>query len=153
MTQVTPTCTCWRLPTEDGRVLPMQFVCLHDEVRVTLVDGTVAQGFSTGADWWGTPEGPQVLMDVEPDDGEYVVFEEGQVVTAQPVGGYTERSAFDNGLAQLITAAAQGASGDDYIAMVVSDHVTVEVSVTRHEWGCSPPARPGWWAGRGPSSA
>jgi len=131
----------------------MQFVCLHDEVRVTLVDGTVAQGFSTGADWWGTPEGPQVLMDVEPDDGEYVVFEEGQVVTAQPVGGYTERSAFDNGLAQLITAAAQGASGDDYIAMVVSDHVTVEVSVTRHEWGCSPPARPRWRAGHEPSSA
>lgn len=149
MTQVT-SCTCWHLPTEDGRVLPMTFVCLHGEVRVTLVDGTATQGFSTGADWWGTPQGPRVLMDVEPDGAECVIFEEVQVATAQPVGGYTERSAFDEDLAHLITAAAQGGTGDS-IAMIVSDHVSVEVSVTRHEWGCSPPARPRWRTGREPA--
>lgn len=141
MTQVTASCTCWRLPTEDGRLLPMTYVCLHDEVRVTLKDGTRVQGFSTGADWWGTPEGPQVYMDVEPDGAEIVVFEEDQVVTAQPVGGCTDRIAFDADLARLVTAAAQGAKSDS-IAIIVSEHVSVEVSVTRHEWGCSPPARP-----------
>jgi hypothetical protein len=130
----------------------MTFVCLHDEVRVTLVDGTVAQGFSTGADWWGTPEGPQVLMDVEPDGAEIVIFEEGQVATAQPVGGYTQRGRFEHDLAHLITEAAQGASGDS-IAMIVSEHVSIEVTVTRHEWGCSPPVRPRWRTGHEPSPA
>lgn len=152
MNDLEPSCTCWRLPTEDGRVLPMTFVCLHDEVRVTLRDGTAAQGFSTGADWWGTPEGPQVYMEIEPPGADCLIVEEGQVATAHPVDGYTDRRSFDKALARLITSAANGEHGDS-VAIIVSDHATVEVTVTRHEWGCSPPARPRWRTEHEPSPA
>jgi hypothetical protein len=55
-------------------------------------------------------------------------------------------------VARLIAAAAHGEGGDS-IAMIVSDHVSVEVTVTRHEWGCSPPARPRWRPGHEPATA
>lgn len=132
------TCTCWRLPTADGRVLPMRFACLHDEIRVTTRTGQTIQGFSFGAEWFGGPDGPEALLQVDPEGGDSVILEETAIETLTPVEGRPDRSAVLDEVSGLIDRAAAGEQVDD-LWLVVGDHETIEVTVRRHVHPCAPP--------------
>ena len=134
-------CSCWRLPTEHGEILPLAYVCAHDEVRLALTDGRVVQGFSLGADWWSGPYGPEVWMEIERSGDESVIVAKTDITSATPVGGYTDRTEFF----ALVQGMIDGrVDREDPIRLIVDEHTTIEVTVEAHSLACAPPRHPRW---------
>jgi hypothetical protein len=133
-----PTCTCWRFPTLDGQVLPLRFVCLHDEVHVTTRGGEHIKGWSYGAQWIRTPDGPVCAVEVEPRGGDVVHFLKEAIATVTPIGGYTDHREFLDAVASLVDRMAPG-EPEEYVHLLVGDHETVQVTVKKESHPCAPP--------------
>lgn len=116
----------------------MRFVCLHDEIRVTTRTGQTIQGFSLGAEWFGSPDGPRVFVQIDPEGGDSVILEEAAIETVTPVEGRLDRSALLDEMSALIDRAVAGEHVDD-LWLVAGDHETIEVTVKRHVHPCAPP--------------
>jgi hypothetical protein len=122
-------------------MLPLTYACLHDEVRVLLADGRTLQGWSVGAEWWSTPDGPEAYMEIEPRGGALSVVSREELISVTPVGGYREKSDFLEAVAQLVDTVPGGASGES-LRLITGDHETVEITVERHATSCSPGVAP-----------
>lgn len=134
-------CLCWRLPAENGDVLPLTWVCLHDEVRVATNDGRRAQGYSTGGDWWG-PSPPEPMIQVESDDGDLAVSL-AEVQTITPVGGCTDSRDFERKVAAAIANAnLLPPRHETHLRFLSDEHTTLLVTVTRETHRCSPGPEP-----------
>ena len=140
MDRSTSSCICWRLPTEAGDMLPLTYTCLHDEVRVVLADGRIVQGWSDGADWWSTPEGPTPYFEIEAVGGPTVVVPRDELVSVTPIGGYRDKSAFIKAVARLVETVPRGNAASESLRLITGDHETVEITVERHARSCSPGA-------------
>lgn len=137
-----PGCTCWVVRTETGDTHPLSWVRLHDQVRLTDRQGRVWQGPSPGAGWWGPPESPQPLMEVETAEGT-AVFESSEILTVAPMGGILDIDELIAELRRLVTddlASIEHAS----LSLLVAPHETVDVEVRFNRHQCSPTAYPPW---------
>lgn len=140
----TPECTCWIFESERGTKVKATWACLHDEVRVASKDGTTAQGWSVGLDWWGPADDASIMIQVEPDAPMPVtVIDLRDIATVTPVGNMSDPDRLLQWITNAVAAADALPEGkDESQRLILDEHTTLEVTIRRERHRCDPGPKP-----------
>ncbi|MEP9362728.1 hypothetical protein ABLE68_07165 [Nocardioides sp. CN2-186] len=108
---------------------------------MTTHPGESVQGWSYGAEWVRTPDGPVSLVVVDVLGADLVVLRKEDIETVTPVGGYNDRQAFLEAVSALMDQMRPG-EPEEYVHLLTGDHETIQVTVKRETHPCAPPRQP-----------
>jgi hypothetical protein len=134
VTQGTEQCTCWQLPLTTGDRRPATWLFLQDRIAVTTRGGDRSEG--TGEVAWAGPDTP--LVSVEEDNSQLFWGCAPEDVAAVEVLSQTDADAVVSAVRAALADPVGRLNDGLYATVVTGVHETVEVTVKRRTWGCSP---------------
>lgn len=137
MAQGTEQCTCWQLPLATGERRPATWLFLQDRIAVTTRTGDHAEGTGEVAS-----AGPSIpLVSVEEDNSQLFWGCAPDEVAAVEVVTQIDAEAVVEAVRAALADPASRLNDGLYASVVTGDHETVEITMRRRAWSCSPHQR------------
>ncbi|MDH2413942.1 hypothetical protein [Nocardioides sp. CER19] len=139
MVDLSESCSCCEARTDDGTVVKMGWLRLHDSVRVGLRDGSSVAGWTYGLEWRRSGALESLALTVETTRGWISVVEARDIETISPLSGTTDASVLLQDVQDIVSRAdALEESENHDLQLIMDAHTTLEIAIRKRRHPCSP---------------